>query len=79
MFFQTKGGGETASVLMSLIQTAEAAGVNVKLYLRDVLQRIATETDVQKLLPHAWKKHFEAEVAARRNEIIDLLVEDQRG
>ena len=79
LFVQTKGGGKTASIMMSLIQTAEAAGVNVKLYLRDVLQRIATESDVKKLLPHRWKKHFEAEVVGRRNAIIDLLVADQRG
>ena len=72
-------GGKTASIMMSLIQTAEAAGVNVKLYLRDVLQRIATESDVKKLLPHGWKEHFEAEVEGRRNAIIDLLVADQRG
>jgi hypothetical protein len=79
LFVQTKGGGKTASIMMSLIQTAEAAGVNVKLYLRDVLQRIATESDVKKLLPHRWKQHFEAEVLDRRNAIIDLLVADQRG
>jgi transposase len=78
LFFQTVGGGKAASVLMSLIQTADAAGVNVKLYLRDVLQRIATETDVTKLLPHAWKEHFEAEVEGRRNDIIELLLADQR-
>jgi transposase len=79
LFVQSEGGGKTASIMMSLIQTAQAAGVSVKLYLRDVLQRIATETDVKKLLPHAWKEHFEDEVLGRRNEIIDLLVEDQRG
>ncbi len=77
LFYQTKGGGKTASILMSLIQTAEAAGVNVKLYLRDVLLRIATETDVNKLLPHEWKRHFEGEVVGRRNEIIEMLVENQ--
>ncbi|MFT7542838.1 MAG: transposase, partial [Gammaproteobacteria bacterium] len=77
LFFQTVGGGKTASVLMSLIQTAEAAGVNVKLYLRDVLQRIATESDVTKLLPHEWKNHFEADVVGRRGEIIELLLADQ--
>lgn len=79
LFVQTERGGKTAAIMMSLIQTAEAAGVNVKLYLRDVLQRISTETDVKKLLPHAWKEHFETEVLDRRNAIIDLLVADQRG
>lgn len=77
LFYQTKGGGESACILMSLIRTAEAAGVNVKLYFRDVLQRIDTESDVKKLLPHEWKKHFEAEVLGRRNDILDLLLVDQ--
>ncbi len=77
LFYQTKGGGKTASILMSLIQTAEAAGVNVKLYLRDVLLRIATEKDVNKLLPHAWKQQFEGEVVGRRNEIIEMLAKNQ--
>jgi len=79
LFVQSEGGGKTASIMLSLVQTAQAAGVNVKLYLRDVLQRIATETDVKRLLPHAWKQHYEADVVGRRNEIVDLLVEDQRG
>ena len=79
LFVQTVAGGKTAAIMMSLIRTAEAAGVNVKLYLRDVLQRIATEPDVKKLLPHAWKEHFESEVEGRRNAIIDVLVKDQSG
>jgi hypothetical protein len=65
--------------MMSLIHSAEAAGVNVRLSLRDVLQRIATETDVTKLLPHAWQENFEAEVEARRSEILEKLVADQHG
>jgi transposase len=77
LFFQSQGGGKTAAIMMSLIQTAAAAGVNVKLYLRDVLQRIATESDVKKLLPHGWKQHFESDVEGRRNEIIELLVKSR--
>jgi len=79
LFVQNEAGGRTAAIVMSLVKTAEAAGVNVKLYLRDVLRRIASETDVKKLLPHGWKEHFEAEVLGRRHAIIDLLVADQRG
>jgi len=78
LFFQSVGGGKTAAVLMSLIQTAVAAGVNVKLYLRDVLMRIAVEKDVTKLLPHAWKEHFEPEVLGRRNEILELLIQSRQ-
>ena len=79
LFVLNEGGGKTAAIMMSLIRSAIGAGVNVKLYLRDVLQRIATESDVKKLLPHGWKQHFEAEVMGRRKEIIDFLIADQRG
>ena len=75
LFFQSLGGGKTMSVLLSLVETAKAAGVNAKEYLRDVLVRIATEKDVKRLLPHAWKEHFEEEVMGRRNEILNLLIQ----
>jgi transposase len=39
MLYQSLGGGKTALVLPNLGQTAEAAGVNAKEYLRDVLAR----------------------------------------
>lgn len=79
LFVLNEGGGKTAAIMMSLIRTAIGAGINVPIYLRDVLQRIATESDVKKLLPHGWKQHFEAEVMGRRKEIIDFLIADQRG
>ena len=62
MFFQTEGGGETAVVMLSLVMTAKAAGVDPRTYLRDVLLRIARETNVAKLTPHGWKEHFTDEV-----------------
>ena len=46
----------------------------MRLYLHEVLQRIARETDVKKLLPHARKQHFKTEGVGRRNAIIDLFV-----
>jgi hypothetical protein len=63
---------------MSSLQTAEAAGVNGKLDLRDVLQRTATETDQAKLPPQARNEHFEIDVQGRRNEILEMLLSDQR-
>jgi len=78
LFFQSQGGGRTAAILMSLIQTARAAGVNAKLYLRDVLQRIAVESDVKRLLPHGWKQHYEAEVVGRRHELLGIAGEQPR-
>jgi hypothetical protein len=78
LFVLTEARGKTASIMMSRVQSTEAAGVNVKLYLCDVLQRIGTESDLHKLLPHAWKERFEPEVLARGNGLNNLLVRDQR-
>ena len=65
-FFLNEGGGENAAIIFSLIATAKAAGLNPVDYLRDVLIRIDFERDWDKLLPHAWKEHFAAEVMKRR-------------
>jgi len=53
LFFQREGGGKTASVLMSLLMTAKAAGVHLGDYFKDVLLRISEPgTDVESLTPH---------------------------
>jgi len=39
-----------------------------------VLLRISTCSDVRKLTPHGWKEHFEPELTARRNEVLDRIV-----
>jgi transposase len=75
LFFQREGGGKTASILMSLLMTARAAGVNLSDYFKDVLLRISEPgTDVTDLTPHGWKERFEPEVTARRHEILKKLV-----
>jgi transposase len=74
LFFQRAGGGRTASILMSLLMTAKAAGIEPREYFRDVLLRISTCPDVHTLTPHGWKEHWEPEVKARRQEILDLLL-----
>ena len=75
LFFQREGGGKTASILMSLLMTAKAAGVNPNDYFRDVLLRISEPgTSVKDLTPHGWKERFEPEVTARRHEILKKLV-----
>lgn len=66
LFFQTEGGGETAIVLLSLVMTAKAVGIDPRTYLRDVMLRVAREADVKKLTPHGWREHFQAEVEAER-------------
>jgi hypothetical protein len=75
LFFQREGGGRTASILMSLLMTAKAAGINLNDYFKDVLLRISEpDADVQSLTPHGWKERFEVEVTARRHEILQKMV-----
>ena len=54
--------------------TAKAAGIHPGDCFRDVLLRISTCTDVKQLTPHGWKQHFEAEVAGRRQALIEQIV-----
>jgi transposase len=70
MFFMSEGGGKTAAILLSLLKTAEAAGLNPMDWFRDVLLRIDRERDFTKLLPHEWKVNFADEVAARRDDVL---------
>jgi transposase len=70
LFFQREGGGKTAATLMSLLMTAQAAGIHVGDYFRDVLVRISTCTDVTKLTPQGWKDHYAAEVTERRHALL---------
>ncbi len=70
LFFQREGGGKVAAVLMSLLMTAQAAGIHVGDYFRDVLVRISTCTDVKKLTPHGWQEHYAAEVTERRHALL---------
>lgn len=74
LFFQQDTGGKTAAILASLLRTSLAMGIDARAYLRDVLIRIAFESDVAKLTPHGWKKHFEADVTARRDEVLRRIL-----
>jgi hypothetical protein len=67
-------GGKGAAVLFSLVQTCKAIGIDPKTYLRDVLERIAKESEVTKLTPHGWKQHFAPEVAAQRDSLLAAAV-----
>ena len=42
--------------------TANAAGIDPRQYLREVMLRIARDCDVTKLTPHGWLEHFRADV-----------------
>ena len=74
MFVGNEGGGRTAANLYSLIETCKAAGVNPREYLRDVLLRISTCSDVTKLTPHGWREHFLPEVEKRRHDALQKLL-----
>ena len=74
LFFQREGGGRTAATLMSLLETAKAAGVNPGEYFKDVLLRISTCSDVTMLTPHGWKQHFEADVIGRRHALLQQIL-----
>jgi len=50
-------GGETAAVLMSLVQSCQSFGVEPFAYLRDALDRVSTHpaSRIAELLPDVWK------------------------
>ena len=54
--------------------TAKAIGLDPQTYLRDVLLRIARESDVAKLTPHGWKEHFADDVHAKRKAVLARFV-----
>jgi hypothetical protein len=74
LFFQRASGGKTASVLMSLLTTAKAAGVDPRTYFRDVLLRISTCSDVRSLTPHGRKERWEPEVTADHDRVLQTLL-----
>jgi hypothetical protein len=74
LFFQRAGGGKTASILMSLLMTAKAAGVDPRAYFRDVLLRISTCSDVRTLTPHGWKARWESEVTTDQHRVLQTLL-----
>jgi len=63
-------GGKDAAILYSLVQTCKAIRLDPKTYLADVLERIGKESDVEKLTPHGWQKHFAADVTAQRDALL---------
>ena len=63
LFLGSETGGKTAAVLMSLLGTCWANGVNAWAYLKDVLNRMPTQPHDRhhELLPHVWiENHPEA-------------------
>jgi len=75
MFVQAIEGGVRSAILMSLVMTAKAIGLNAITYLRDVLLRISTESDVQKLTPRGWQEHYAEQVALDREDAVSRLLD----
>jgi transposase len=67
-------GGKAAATLYSLVMTCKAIGIDPKTYLADVLLRIGKESDVKKLTPRGWKKHFAHVVAAKSSPVLAAAV-----
>lgn len=75
MFVQAIEGGIRSAILMSLVMTAKALGLNAITYLRDVLLRISTESDVKKLTPRGWREHYADQVARDRDDAVSRLLD----
>lgn len=58
LFVGSEGGGEAAAVLLSLIQSCRAIGVNPRLYLEDIMRRLMQHSAqrLHELLPDQWAK-----------------------
>lgn len=66
-------GGETAAVFFSLIATCKARGIDPKVYLHDVMLRVAEGVDPKLLTPRGWQERFAGEVAQRRGYVMTQL------
>lgn len=73
MFFKAEGGGETAAVLASPLQTARAIGIDPRACFCDVLLWIGAEADVTSLTPHGWNQRFALDVADHHEGILCRL------
>jgi len=74
MFVGNERGGTTAAVFYSLIATCKARGIDPKVYLHDVMLRLAEGADPKTLTPRQWQSRYAAEVAERRGYVLAQLV-----
>jgi len=61
-------------VLYSLIATCKARGIEPKVYIHDVMLRLAESEDPKTLTPREWKARYGAVVADRRSYVLQQLV-----
>jgi hypothetical protein len=67
-------GGKTAAIYFSLIGTCKARGIDPKVYLHDVMLRLAEGADAKTLTPREWQVRHASEVADRRNYVLAKMV-----
>ena len=73
MNFGNERGGRAAAVFYTLIASSKAHELDSKVYLHDVMLRIAEGVDPKWLTPREWKARFAAEVAGRRDYVLRML------
>ena len=73
MNFGNERGGRAAAVFYTLIASSKAHELDSKVYLHDVMLRIAEGVDPKWLTPREWKARFAAEVAGRREYVLRML------
>ena len=73
MQFGNERGGQTAAVFFSLIATCKVRGIDPKVYLHDVMLRLAEGGDPRQLTPREWQARFAQEVAERRNHVLQQI------
>jgi len=63
LFVGNEDGGEAAGILLSLVQSCRAIGVNPREYLEDVMRRLMAHSaqKLQELLPDQWLKERQKE------------------
>jgi len=74
MFFGNERGGQTGAVFYSLIATCRARGIEPKVYIHDVMLRLAEGEDPKTLTPREWQARYGAIVADRRSYVLQQLV-----
>ena len=74
MFVGNERGGKTAAVFYSLIATCKARGIDPKIYVHDVMLRLAEGAEAKLLTPREWQARHAAEVAERRGYVLAQLV-----
>ena len=69
LFVGNVEAGERSARLMSIVSSAKRHQLDVRLYIKDILDRLlAGETDYSKLLPDAWKREHPEAVRVYREE-----------